>query len=224
MRTKCSGNQNQVMQMVIPAMNAENGFLVSGPNAKTSTKIDAVDQSWILYLARINRVQDLTAFRCPALEYTYNANLAGMDSGELAKPCSEAYAMAYANLNSADRPTLRIGETRGGFDFHGTKYLDYRKGNLEYTVAPSMLALGGCRATVSSAGELVATAILDFAASKGGVADLHGGQTNLFFLDGHTESLGQSEMATKFYPYYTSSTDRGAKLISEDSWLDPNKN
>ncbi len=233
MRTKCSSNQTQVMKTVFPVMNSHGSYLVSGTRAPSS--FDTKDSmsavtgriSWISYLVLINQVQDLSAYRCPALDYTYNANLAGATDKEKKNSCSEAYGMVYSSKQEKFKGNPKAFY---GFDFRGTKNLTYKD---NYQVSPSMLVLGGCSAYLNDT-ELAATPIVKLKSSAsdgsghkpGAFVDIHGGMTNVFFLDGHSESLTKDELtadkdsdtSAKFCPAGTE-----AVKIVEDDWLDPNK-
>lgn len=202
-RSNCLSNQGQVMKIVIPSMTANDMFLVSGGSG---------DSLWTTYLSPkvSDRIQDLTAFRCPSMEYSTPASLAGVANP--ATQCAEAYGMVSGSK------TKKIGGTNyNGLDFGSTKALTVGSGTSAYRVAPNALALGGCSAEISNK-EIKADATISLGTATGArPVNIHGDMVNLFFLDGHCDSFTENSFAdNKFYPAANSDS---AEKINAGSWL-----
>lgn len=192
---ECLSNQRQVSQFIKQSMNDNDQHFMSYRKDKTeSTAME--EQQWGSYLKNKNYIQDVAVMRCPSFEYTANGNLDNR--------LTQIYGAAFT-------------EAKEGFDFRGTKLLMY---NTDTQVAPNALALGGCCGTGGKGGDdLLASPLMQFGSSPsssaaGNPAKVHGDFVNLFFLDGHCESLNEDGTKGRYYP-----TDSDAAKISK--WLDP---
>ena len=192
---ECLSNQRQVSQFIKQSMNDNDQHFMSYRKDKTeSTAME--EQQWGSYLKNKNYIQDVAVMRCPSFEYTANGNLDNR--------LSQIYGAAFTT-------------DKDGFDFRGTKLLMY---NTDTQVAPNALALGGCCGTGGKGGDdLLASPLMQFGTSPSSTAagnptKIHGDFVNLFFLDGHCESLNEDGAKERYYP-----TDSDAAKISK--WLDP---
>lgn len=191
---ECLSNQRQVSQFIKQSMNDNDQHFMSYRKDKTeSTAME--EQQWGSYLKNKNYIQDVAVMRCPSFEYTAN--------GDLDDRLTQIYGAAFTT-------------DKDGFDFRGTKLLMY---NTNTQVAPNALALGGCCSSENTDNDLIASPLMQFGSSpSSGVAGnptkIHGDFVNLFFLDGHCESLNKEGTEGRYYP-----TDSDAAKISK--WLDP---
>lgn len=192
---ECLSNQRQVSQFIKQSMNDNDQHFMSYRKDKTeSTAME--EQQWGSYLKNKNYIQDVAVMRCPSFEYTAN--------GDLDDRLTQIYGAAFTT-------------DKDGFDFRGTKLLMY---NTDTQVAPNALALGGCCGTGGKGGaDLLASPLMQFGTSPssnaaGNPTKIHGDFVNLFFLDGHCESLNKEGTEGRYYP-----TDSDAAKISK--WLDP---
>ncbi len=192
---ECLSNQRQVSQFIKQSMNDNDQHFMSYRKDKTEdTAME--EQQWGSYLKNKNYIQDVAVMRCPSFEYTANGNLDNR--------LTQIYGAAFT-------------EAKEGFDFRGTKLLMY---NTDTQVAPNALALGGCCGTGGKGGDdLLASPLMQFGSSPssgaaGNPTKIHGDFVNLFFLDGHCESLNKEGTEGRYYP-----TDSDAAKISK--WLDP---
>lgn len=192
---ECLSNQRQVSQFIKQSMNDNDQHFMSYRKDKTeSTAME--EQQWGSYLKNKNYIQDVAVMRCPSFEYTANGNLDNR--------LSQIYGAAFTT-------------DKDGFDFRGTKLLMY---NTDTQVAPNALALGGCCGTGGKGGDdLLASPLMQFGTSPrstaaGNPTKIHGDFVNLFFLDGHCESLNKEGTEGRYYP-----ADDKAEKIS--TWLDP---
>lgn len=222
-RTACLSNQGQVMKIMRSFMNEGDKQVL--PNSL------ATGQSWTRRLFETNKLQnDLTVARCPSIivssaaapNNTREITPSDSDADKNAK-CQEAYGMIYAPSGV------------NGIDFKSTMALKCDNGtankNDDYVVAPNQLALGGCVAEISSSDQVVARAWVNFDASAapsntdiwGRPVLIHGGQTNIFFLDGHTESLTKDALSQKYFTSVTNADTRKAQKVgNSNKWiLDP---
>lgn len=191
---ECLSNQRQVSQFIKQSMNDNDQHFMSYRKDKTeSTAME--EQQWGSYLKNKNYIQDVAVMRCPAFEYTANGNLDNR--------LTQIYGAAFTSAKE-------------GFDFRGTTHL--LDGSTQ--IAPNALALGGCCGTGGKGGDdLLASPLMQFGSSPsssaaGNPTKIHGDFVNLFFLDGHCESLNKEGTEGRYYP-----TDSDAAKISK--WLDP---
>ncbi|UKI34313.1 MAG: type II secretion system GspH family protein [Lentisphaeria bacterium] len=191
---ECLSNQRQVSQFIKQSMNDNDQHFMSYRKDKTeSTAME--EQQWGSYLKNKNYIQDVAVMRCPAFEYTAN--------GDLDNRLTQIYGAAFTSAKE-------------GFDFRGTTHL--LDGSTQ--IAPNALALGGCCGTGGTGGaDLLASPLMQFGTSPSSTAagnptKIHGDFVNLFFLDGHCESLNKEGTEGRYYP-----TDSDAAKISK--WLDP---
>ncbi len=250
-KTQCLSNQGQLMKLLATSMNADNQQLVSGTENKlTDTKL--ARPSWIRYLYNKNRVQDLTAYRCPSIITTRKASLAVNDSTDdnsLSNKLGATYGVVFAKgTGDEDNNPQRLNMTNPnhtGFDFRGTKYLTYKKNSTNYQIAANQLILGGCSAaSAASAGQPsnasqpkpkveIGDAFfrLDLSETNntgngGRIAEVHNGESNLFYLDGHADSVTEDKFAdNRYYPGLTgtggTSGNPGAIAVNKNNWFNP---
>ena len=202
-RTACLSNQGQVMKIIRAYMNEGDKQFLPGNTQYT----------WTAAMSSINRIQnDMTVFRCPSIISTQPAQFtpATLSNAIL----NDAYGMIYSTQNSVP-----------GIDFKSTKALKVGTGNDAYIVAANQLALGGCCAKINNE-QLEANARMNFNATAApGNSDVwgrpvlaHGGQVNIFFLDGHAESFTRQALYQKrYYTHVTNSTDREALAIANST-------
>lgn len=194
---ECLSNQRQVSQFIKQSMNDNDQYFMSYRKDGATSSETAEEQQWGSYLKNKNYIQDVAVMRCPSFEYTAN--------GDVNNQLSQIYGAAFTT-------------DKNGFDFRGTKLLMY---NTNTQVAPNALALGGCCSSENTDNDLIASPLMQFGSSpSSGVAGnptkIHGDFVNLFFLDGHCESLNKEGTEGRYYP-----TDSDAAKISK--WLDPDK-
>lgn len=193
---ECLSNQRQVSQFIKQSMNDNDQHFMSYRKEKETTFDILGEQQWGSYLKNKNYIQDLAVMRCPSFEYT-------TDSDPEDSPLSHIYGAAFTT-------------DEDGFDFRGTKLLMY---NTNTQVAPNALALGGCCSSEDNKNDLIARSLMQFGTSPrstaaGNPTKIHGDFVNLFFLDGHCESLNKEGTEGRYYP-----ADDKAEKIS--TWLDP---
>ena len=207
-KTACLSNQGQIMKIIAQTMNDSNQFFASGNTYVAADRTAA----WSRYLFDQKRLLSLEAARCTALRSSAMKELGdGADGAAWEQALSEVYGMVHQTAIST------AGNSRGyaGFDFRGTGLLT---DSGSHRWAPSSLALGAC-AVVSASDPDTATALISFAGTTAGrPAKLHGEECNLFFLDGHGESLAENSITRKVYP-----TGSAAARINSSCWLDPDK-
>jgi len=167
----CLSNQKQVSAFISAYMNEEDQYFMSAQGG-------SIWHTWGYTLHRRNLVNDVKVLRCPAM-VSYASTT--YQPAKFDTEVTETYGAVYNDI---------------GFDFRGTKYL--YDGTTQ--ISPTQLVLGGC--TVSSAKKPVP--LLDLkstaTASTGNPFQIHGNFCNIFFLDGHSESLPQAELIKKYYP------------------------
>lgn len=219
-RTACLSNQGQVMKIMRTFMNEGDKQIL--PNSL------ATNCAWTRVLFEKNKLQnDLTVTRCPSIIVSSAASpnqtkeiFPGDTAAVKNAKCKEAYGMIYAPA-----------AVQSGIDFKSTKALKCTPASgSPFTVAPNQLALGGCSARISSSDQVVARALIDFNGNGdnsnddiGRPARVHGGQVNIFFLDGHAESFSADALKERYYTVVTDADTREAKKIGNtNNWiLDP---
>ena len=240
-KTACLSNQGQVMKTLAQSMTTDGQLLVSGKDGNMGNP-KFYKPSWIRYLYEKNRVQELSAFRCPSIRTVYPASLQENDASgnnSLANKLSAAYGLVYARGTGrmADcAQTLQMGQPNYiGFDFRGTKYLTYTSGSSAVQISPNQLMLGACTAAsakssseptvdVGDAYSMLNPARTSNSGTDGRIADVHGGYSNLFYLDGHADSVSKEGLDdNRYYPGLTSGTtgDHAALKLSSDNWFNP---
>ena len=251
-KTQCLSNQGQLMKLLATSMNADNQQLVSGTendlNNLNSTGAVA-KPSWIRYLYLKNRVQDMTAYRCPAIVTTRKTSLVNNDNTDdnsLTNKLGTAYGVVFARGTGTSVQTLSMANPNyTGFDFRGTKYLTYKKNNsTSIQIAANQLILGGCSAASAAfagststnqpkpkvdVGDAFFRLNLDETSNNGNagrIAEVHNGESNLFYLDGHADSVTEDKFAdNRYYPGLTSGTSgtRGAIQVKKGNWFNPDE-
>lgn len=212
-KTQCLSNQGQTMKTITAAMNANNQHLVSGNDTNATTS-----PSLIRWLYNKNRVQELTAYRCPAISTTETAavNDPSLSSAAINGALQATYGVVFS--------TQAVSSGLPGFDFRGTKYLKTTT-TPAVQISPNQLLLGGCVAFYGNNENEYTKArmLLDLSSddehSKGYLANVHAGFTNAFMLDGHAESV--NETSYRQNKYYPSKTANEAVAIPEKNfWFD----
>ena len=196
---ECLSNQRQVSQFIKQSMNDNDQHFMSYDTITVNiSPTTPTSMQWGAYLRYRNYIQDVAVMRCPSFEYTENDGIADQ--------LLQIYGAAFTS--SAD-----------GFDFRGTTHL--LDGSTQ--IAPNALALGGCCASGGADGaDILASPLMQFGSSPspttgGGLpTKIHGEVVNLFFLDGHCESLNEDGTQQRYYP-----TVDAADNIS--TWLDPDE-
>ena len=199
---ECLSNQRQVSQFIKQSMNDNDQHFMSCNATVNISPSSPTNMQWGAYLKYRNYIQDLAVMRCPSFEYP-------TDSDPKDSPLSHIYGAAFTT-------------DPDGFDFRGTSLLTYKDGSTEddstaTLIAPNALALGGCCSTDGEV--LIARSLMQFGAASTGTTignpvKIHGDFVNLFFLDGHCESLNKEGTEGRYYP-----ADNKAEKIS--AWLDP---
>jgi len=225
-KTNCLSNQNQTSKTIATAMNANDQKLVSGGNYNPSTPsatstVPSNPPSWIWNLVVKGTVQDLKAYRCPAIlpapvsavnEYKPHDS---SSRTKYASALTENFGVVFSTQNLPGTSTYQ------GFDFRGTKFL---KTSSDVLVSPNQLLLGGCVAYYDSddndSNYGKARALLDFGSSSI-LAGVHGGDTNIFCLDGHAETVNKDNYTSN--RYYPNKTNEEATAVPSNNWFDPDK-
>ena len=191
---ECLSNQRQVSQFIKQSMNDNDQHFMSCDATVDISPTTPTGMQWGAYLKYRNYIQDLAVMRCPSFEYP-------TDSDPEDSPLSHIYGAAFTT-------------DPDGFDFRGTKHL--LDGSTQ--IAPNALALGGCCGSMDGE-DLISRSLMKFDAASttttiGNPVKIHGEFVNLFFLDGHCESLNEDGTQQRYYP-----TVSAADNIS--TWLDP---
>ena len=211
-RAACISNQGQTMKFITQSMTSDDQRFVSGGNISTE---DAAKSSWLRYLIDKERAIDRVAMRCPSI---ISADLNTLDN---------AYGVVY----STNAITLNNGHSFDGFDFRGTKLLTVNpSGANKAIISPASLAFGAC-AVRQDGDDFLPRSLIDFANEPkdvtghvGSASDQHGGYTNMFFYDGHCESMSKDSFESKYYPGYSGTTPTPQALqIESGSWLNPDE-
>lgn len=183
-RTECVSNQGQLMKLLTTTMQANDSYLVSGDNYNEGESNSA--PAWTRYLYDKNKLQDLKGYRCPGLPTDAQSALGS----------SPTTAQLQAALGVVVSDNTTSGKKFKGFDFRGTKVLKDSSSN---QIAPSQLVLGGCSAVVpaSNSNDPITPQADLFGA--GSFALVHGDEFNMFFLDGHVDTVTKEEATNRKY-------------------------
>lgn len=204
---ECLSNQRQVSQFIKQSMNDNDQHFMSYNTTVKLNVTKAEKMQWGAYLKDKNYIQDVAVMRCPSFEYTANDGIVDQ--------LSQIYGAAFFTPSETTQT-----ETQG-FDFRGTKLLTYNNNTL---IAPNALALGGCCGTGGTGGtDLLPSPLMRFDAAStettiGNPVKIHGDFVNLFFLDGHCESLNKEGTEGRYYP-----ANNKADKIAAQAWLDPDE-
>ena len=246
-RTACISNQGQTMKTVKMAMDDNDGYLASGNDFEVAPGDDFYAVGWTRFLygdggqyvdpltgtmkGKKGYIQNMSAYRCPTLKYDYHRDLGALAAtGYVKTALKRAYGMMFHTAAEGNSKFY-------GFDLRGTQYLTAVNSTTSavYQISPNSLALGGC-AVVDEAPYKKASATLcnngiwnspADDSGKSGFVKIHGDTANVFFLDGHAESLARGALFEKYYPGRdrTAANVKRARLISEnnstDGWIDP---
>ena len=179
--TACTSNQGQVMKLIQMQMNDKNGMFKSFNGSDNTER-----PLWTLYLKNRKYIADYSVFRCPAQPLPASiTDTADADA-------VYAYGAVYETSGSAD-----ARRKAAGLDFRGTRFLLDNSGN---SVSPASLMLGGD--SVVTDGTANPHALMLFSGTGNGQPyQVHGVNSNFFFLDGHSASLDSDEAVDgKYYP------------------------
>lgn len=146
-------------------------------------------QPWAIPLNKRNLAADIKVFRCPSIpNYTKNS----FDPAYFADDAEQTYGA--------------VGHD-DGLDFRGTKFL--YAGTVQ--ISPSMLILGAC--TVNSSKNPTYKLTFD---NDGKPFQIHNSRSlcNIFFLDGHSETLNEADFQKKYYPNLTGTGATKASSIT----------
>ena len=196
-RTNCVSNQGQTMKLLLTAKDKAGDMLYSGNTAPSINSDVASGDMWTTYLYKKDYIQNLSALRCPSLMYTTNEKTVSDTS------IKEAYGVVFTTVND------------GKFDFRGTKLLKYTSGTTKYNIGANALMIGACATTNA---QWAATNLLfNNTSVSGKIAPVHRKTANLFFYDGHVESVIRSVDGV-YYPAQTSATEgKAVKFTASDS-------
>lgn len=150
--------------------------------------------SWAMPLFDRKLTSDIKVLRCPSIpNYTQNNFVNAASRANFEKDAAQIYGA--------------VGHS-DGFDFRGTKYL-YNSDDIQ--ISPTQLVLGACAVTSAK----VPTYKLAFD-NSGSPFQVHNGKSfcNVFFLDGHGETLSPAEFQKKYYPGEISGKTRAVKATS----------
>lgn len=190
-RTECVSNQGQLMKLLTVTMQADDNYLVSGNQYGKPDDGDPYNPAWTRYLhIEKNRLTNLKGFRCPALPTNFDPDLRDVqDNGQY----KSALGVVASKITEA-------GKKFCGFDFRGSKRLSVST----YTISPSQLVIGGCSGSQDSQKKLIPHASLLFPKKSkshdGHFYVVHGDEFNMFFLDGHVESVTPEKAKKNFVP------------------------
>lgn len=199
-RTECISNQGQLMKLLTVTMNANDNYLVSGEGFGTA---NSAKSSWSRYLYDKGKLQSMKGFRCPAIITNTNPSLT--------TEANNTTLSAALGVVGATGP--EGGKTYWGFDFRGTKRLTLNSKKI--VLSPVQLVIGGCSAHVKD-GALVPRANL-FNGTAGYFYTVHDGEFNMYFLDGHVETVSpEKAVSGKFVP---DKGGTGAIAITENSHI-----
>ena len=181
-RTACVSNQGQTTKLLLTAMGNHKNFLYSGSaSGEPSTNGVATSKaSWSRFLAEKDYIKNMDVLRCPEMDYKTNGAILNADS------IKEAYGVVVAD-DSVD----------GKFDFRGSKLLTLDDTD-KTKVAPGALVLGGCATKDKKPIEKLDP--VD-SGTYGNFTDMHSQFTNVFYYDGHSESVRKEELCSgRYYP------------------------
>ena len=185
-RTECVSNQGQLMKLLTVTMNANDNYLVNGSGFGTK---NAVDSSWTRYLYDKGKLQNVKGFRCPSITTDANPALG-------TKPGNTQLAAALGVVGAQE---AEGGKTYHGFDFRGTKRLTTKIGGKNVPISPVQLVIGGCSARAD--GDTLKPRANLFNGTAGYFYTVHDGEFNMYFLDGHVETVTQEKAVDgKFIP------------------------
>lgn len=199
----CISNQGQTMKTLINAMTDTNNRLYSGTDFSSLPTNGTVsnDAGWTVFLAAKGYIKSMEALRCPDIR-SYNTSEKEMTAASAA----EAYGLVFTTNNN------------GKFDFRGTRL--FMHGNNQ--VAPSVLTIGGCATGDGSVVNPKLNLASASVANTGRATKVHhNNMTNLFFFDGHAETLdAASYHLNKYYPNQTGNTTGEALEVNSASLID----
>ncbi len=204
----CTSNQGQVMKIVSLAISNNDGILQSGHTADDSNDPIETYDTWITRLAKKNMIQSLEAFRCPSFDYETRSDAAAGNFTD--DQLKEAYGLVYTSYDD-----------NGKMDFRGSKIRRAESGNSKFEVSANALLMGGCTRDDE---KLIPQALLfgdnDTDGGRndkdGKLAAIHSKRVNVFFLDGHSDSLDKATIENNYY-FPRQNSDTVAKAVKVKS-------
>lgn len=189
--TACLSNQRQVVAAMKQSINDADGFFKSFEAGTTARPF------WSSYLGNVDTnvgkkyLGDYKIMRCPAMVLN--------DVTPTTMP-----KQVYGAAHTADT------KNTDGLDFRGTKYL-LTGDTTPVSISPSALALGYCNMNGKEAEALIGT---------GNPVLIHGNQINLFFWDGHVETMNETQAKQNVYLPSTTKTE-SAKFAADTKFVTP---
>lgn len=200
----CISNQGQTMKTLINAMADNNNRIYSGTTeAEPKTNGTVTEKGiWTMYLAEKGYIKSVEALRCPDINTETDGKT--VDAANV----KEVYGLVTTDNN------------KGRFDFRGTKLFMYG-GASGTQISPSALAMGGC----STSDGKTSKPTIKFSGSGNNLTGVHHNSVgNIFFFDGHAESVNKNNFAeNKYYPDQTADNKGEAKKIADSAWRDAAK-
>ena len=185
-RTECVNNQGQLMKLLTITMNANDNYLVTGGSYNTK---DSTDSAWTRYLYDKGKLQDVKGYRCPSL---LTQEKAALDADATAEQLKAALGVVEAR-------NAEGGKKYSGFDFRGTKRFKVK--NKDFKVAPNQIVIGGCSGQEKDDAIIPRANALSSDSTRGYFYTVHNDEFNMFFLDGHVESVtAEKAIESKYHP------------------------
>ncbi|MCQ2379625.1 MAG: prepilin-type N-terminal cleavage/methylation domain-containing protein [Victivallaceae bacterium] len=232
---KCRGSQEQAARFLTEEI-MRTGFLVSGKSGRKG-KILEGEMNWVSYLYLEGTISSMEALRCPALYYErdYSEIENAKNDSDAGYAMDQAFGVVYTDSNKI-QPWLKYGDDTKvcGFDLRGRKYFRYDNS----FVSESRMILGACSASIKNKGkstiymshETPRFSNGEFDKSRGAGKDkgwpcgLHLAKSNVFFFDGHCESLGYNEFGntggeSKHRMYVPSMSDEEATPVNKEAFF-----
>ena len=196
-RTNCMSNQGQTIKLLLTAKDKAGDMLYSGNVTPSVDAAVASKEMWSSYLFKKGYLQNLGVIRCPSLDYSTNEKMIDNTSIKV------AYGVVFTDKNT------------GKFDFRGTKLMKYTNGSNTDAIGGNALMIGAC-ATVNAQWRATNLLFNDTSVS-GKIAGIHRDTANIFFYDGHVESVKRNAEGI-YYPAQTSETGgKAVKYTASDS-------
>lgn len=183
-RTECVSNQGQLMKLLTTTMQANDSYLVSGGSYNTANDADS---AWTRYLYDKNKLLNVKGYRCSGLQTAADPALGS----------SVTNVQLQAALGVVEAKKPEGGKSFSGFDFRGTRRLTISGGT---QISPNQLSLGGCSAVIDGDQINPRANLLSSDKTKAYFTVAHGEDFNMFFLDGHVETVSDSEAEKKYIP------------------------
>ena len=196
-RTSCISNQGQTAKFLFDAMSRHKNFLYSGSasGAPSANGVATAKASWSRFLAEKDYIKNMDVLRCPELEYETNGSILNASS------IKEAFGVVVAD-DSVD----------GKFDFRGNKLLTLADTN-KTQVSPGVLVIGGCTTKDKKPIEQLSPTTNTY----GNFTDMHSQFTNVFYYDGHSESVRKEELCQgRYFPSASASAINAVEITKDN--------